>query len=99
MIAENLPAFYKTLHEQWERLKEKQGDTGLHAIVLKLKKAIMDGDITEAEKIIKDLGVISLDPTGRELYFILFDMLFEDDNEKAVGVISFWEKLYKAGLV
>jgi len=92
-IRETLPAFYDALRRQW---KEQEADTGerktergiLRETLPRLKKAIEDGQIEWAEAIMAELGAANLTPSGRELYFKLYDLLLAGETEKALEVIS-----------
>ena len=47
------------------------------------------------EAIMGELGALSLPAPGRELFFLLYDLLLTGEAEKALGAISLWEKLSK----
>ena len=94
-----LPAFYAALRKQREIEEQEkgQGQKTLAEILPRLKKAILAGEAGAAERIMGELGTESLGPSGRELYFLLYDLLLADDNEKAIGAISLWERIHASG--
>jgi Rad3-related DNA helicase len=91
-IREILPAFCGALRE---RKNSGGGDEALREILVKLKKAVLAEETGTAETIMGEMGALNLSPSGRELYFLLYDLLLTGDNEKAVGAISLWEKLHQ----
>lgn len=88
-IRGTLPAFYGTLRKRRET--NGQEDIVLEEILPRLKKAILDGKTETAENIISEMGGVSLSPQGRELYFLLYDLLLAGETEKAAGAIGRWE--------
>ena len=61
-------------------------------ILLRLKDAIHDGDTKTAGMIVTELGTVKLSSKGRDLYFALYDLLMEDNYEKAIERIEEWLK-------
>ena len=61
----------------------------------RLKKAILNGDSKTAITILTELGDMGLDPAGRELYFILHDLLSEGRIDRAIDALYFWERFDK----
>jgi signal transduction histidine kinase/CheY-like chemotaxis protein len=102
-IREALPAFYETL---CNRQKTGEGAGGedaenrtLAAILPRLKKAVLGGETEAEEAVMREMGTLNLGQSGRELYFLLYDLLLTGDNEKAVRVINLWEKThYEEGI-
>jgi CheY-like chemotaxis protein len=91
-IKEKLPVFYEALSKGEEK-KEERTDAGLNGILSQLKEAILGGEEKNAEKILGEMGALSLEPSERELYFLLYDFLFEGEGEKAIGAINLWERM------
>jgi signal transduction histidine kinase/response regulator of citrate/malate metabolism len=93
-IREALPYFYTSLKDMAEQ--EKAGldtDGMLDELLQKLKDAILDGESETAEDVLRKLGALNLDMRERELYFLLYDLMLEGNNEKAAGAINLWERL------
>jgi signal transduction histidine kinase/DNA-binding response OmpR family regulator len=100
-IREILPAFYDaSLQEkalQETALQETEGfQNPLDEILSRLKTALHNGETKTAETILSELGSVKLDPAGRELYFNLYDFLVNNNMEKALDTIYFWEGLKNA---
>jgi signal transduction histidine kinase/CheY-like chemotaxis protein len=94
-IKELLPAFFENLKNRPESGQDMEASAmiALGAILIRLKAAVLDGKTEEAEKILSEMGALELKGAGRDLYFLLYDMLLADGAEKAIGAISLWEKL------
>jgi ATP:corrinoid adenosyltransferase len=90
-----LPAFCETLRRK-AALQGAQtqaaGSEITDGIVQRLKNAIQNGETKTAGKILTELGAVKLSPEGRELYFTLYDLLMEDNTEKAMERIEEWLK-------
>jgi len=108
-IRETLPAFYAALRKLrgadreagWDDGEGVKGETegkpegnALGGVLTRLKKAILNGETGAAESVLGELGALSLGQSGRELYFLLYDLLLAGDYEKVVGAISLWEKIH-----
>jgi YesN/AraC family two-component response regulator len=95
-IRENLPAFYDALQKQ-----KSQGNAGReaplsereHEILMKMKKAIQDGETKTAETLLGEMGTISLSADNRALYFLLYHFMLTGETEKALGAIMLREKM------
>jgi signal transduction histidine kinase/CheY-like chemotaxis protein len=102
-IRESIGPFIEALQSK-EALQKKtfgkeQENGVLTETLTKLKKAVADGQSEQADLIMAELGAINLNPTGRELYFLLHDLFLSGENEKAIGAISLWEKLHSTEVV
>jgi CheY-like chemotaxis protein len=102
-IREILPAFYEALKER-RREALKKGKEEVEAeqktllgILPNLKKTLAAGETEASEALMGELGTATLGQEGRELYFLLYDLLLSGDTEKALGAISLWEKLPHTG--
>ncbi|MDR0321729.1 MAG: hypothetical protein LBI28_09520, partial [Treponema sp.] len=90
-----LPTFCTIAQEQ--RKKETGGyQNTLAEILPRLKDALKSGETKTAETILSELGSVKLNPTERELYFMLYDFLVKNNTEKALDAIYFWERLQDA---
>jgi hypothetical protein len=92
-IKEKLPVFYEALSKRENGRGEQGTDNIPGGILPRLKEAILGGEAKDAEKILAEMGALSLGPSGRELYFLLYDFLFEGEGEKAIGAINLWERI------
>jgi CheY-like chemotaxis protein len=95
-IRENLPAFYEALKKQKSRGnagREAPRAERVHEILVKMKKAIQDGEAKTAETLLGELGTISLSPDGRALYFLPYHFMLTGETEKALGAIMLREKM------
>jgi CheY-like chemotaxis protein len=92
-IRETLPAFCENIAAMWQKNANngKMENEVIHEILQRLKKAIQDGDTITAGKTVRELGTKNLNPMERELYFKLYDLLMDDDTEKALEVIGHFE--------
>ena len=89
-IREILPAFCENIAVTLRGKVENKG-TGNEVVGLilqRLKKAIETGDTRAAGKTVKEMGAKSLSPAERELYFKLYDLLMDDNTEKALETIE-----------
>jgi CheY-like chemotaxis protein len=91
-IREKLPAFYEVLSK---RLKNTgfSHDEGLSEILPLLKTALKAEDSKKAGEILAEMATLKLDNKGRELYFLLYDLLYENNLQKAYDSIYVWERL------
>jgi DNA-binding NtrC family response regulator len=90
-IREILPGFCKELHNKAEARKhEESGDEQeiLGEFLPRLEEALIHNEMLRAEALIKELSVANLNNKGRELYFRLNDLMFEDDTEKILELIK-----------
>jgi len=89
-IREALPAFCENMAAlQQEKMKNTGTENEIEdGILQKLKKAIQYGDTGAAWKIITKMCAKTLASKERELYFKLYDLLMEDNAEKALEVID-----------
>ena len=89
-ICETLPAFYENLAAIYRGKRDNEGTENEMAglILHRLKIAILDGDTNTAGKTLKELGAESLNPAERELYFMLYDSLMDDNTAKALEIIE-----------
>jgi len=89
-ILQVLPAFCENIAVIHQGKVSNNGTKNeiVGGILQRLKKAIEDGDTGAAGKIVKEMGAISLTSVERELYFKLYDLLMEDNAEKALEVID-----------
>jgi signal transduction histidine kinase/CheY-like chemotaxis protein len=89
-IREALPDFcdkISALHRsKVNNIETGNETTGL--ILQRLKKEILGGDTNAAGKTVKELGAKNLASAERELYFKLYDLLMDDNTEKALEVID-----------
>ena len=98
-IREILPVFCEALHKHRNAEKEnveqdkRQANRLLGEILMRLKNAIKYGEADKTEEIMGELGTISLGPSWRELFFLLYDLLLAGDTEKALGAICLWERI------
>ncbi|MCL2008247.1 MAG: ATP-binding protein [Treponema sp.] len=91
-IRDLLPDFCDALKARQEAGLE---DRTLSEVLQRLRIAIESGKTKESEAIMGELGSISLEPSWRELFFLLYDLLLEGEPEKALGAISLWERIDK----
>jgi signal transduction histidine kinase/DNA-binding response OmpR family regulator len=89
-ICGTLPAFCENI----AAMRQKNADDAetenkmLGEILRRLKKALQEGDYNTAGKIVTELGSANLSPEECKLYFKLYDLLMEDDTEKALEIID-----------
>jgi CheY-like chemotaxis protein len=99
-VREMLPVFCIAMQAAAQQAAAKNAEGGaqntLAEILLRLKKALRDGETKTAETILSELGPVKLNLAERELYFILYDFLVKDNTEKALDAIHFWERLHDA---
>jgi len=89
-IREALPAFCENIAAIHLKKMNNKGTENemVDGILQRLKKAIEDGDTSAAGKIVTEMGAKNLAPAERELYFKLYDLLMDDNTEKALEVIK-----------
>jgi signal transduction histidine kinase/CheY-like chemotaxis protein len=89
-ILKTLPAFCENIAVLYQgKVKKEVIENEIVGDILqRLKKAINIDDARTAGIIVKELGAISMTSTERELYFKLYDLLMEDNNEKALEIID-----------
>ena len=89
-IRETLPAFCENIAALRQGKVNNEGSENemVGGILQRLKKAIEDGDTSAAGKIVTELGARNLNPIERELYFKLYDLLMDDNTEKALETID-----------
>jgi signal transduction histidine kinase/CheY-like chemotaxis protein len=89
-IRETLPVFCENVAGLYRSKVNKEGTENeiMSVILRQLKKAIKDGDTGAAGKIVKEMGAKSLTSAERKLYFKLYDLLMEDNAEKALEVLD-----------
>jgi hypothetical protein len=91
-IRETLPAFCNAIKNYQLAMKNEQNDEGTNDLLSQLKRALL-GDAPSAEDataamIMAELRAARLDPRGRELFFLLNDLLLEGKNAKAAEAID-----------
>jgi signal transduction histidine kinase/CheY-like chemotaxis protein len=89
-IRETLPVFCGELNLHIQDSQHGTESEIVGEILHRLKETIQNGDSKTTGKIITELGAVKLSPAGRELYFILYDLLIEDSAEKALERIDEW---------
>jgi len=89
-IRQTLPAFCERIAAMRQSKVNNEGTENgiLGGILQRLKKAIQDGDTSTAGKTVTELGAKNLKPAERELYFKLYDLLMDDNTEKALEMID-----------
>ncbi|MCL2007967.1 MAG: ATP-binding protein [Treponema sp.] len=88
-IREILPDFFNIMENQLiESRNRRIEEFDFLEILKRIKKLIEDDEITEAGKILKDIGMMNLNQEERDLYFILYDSLMEDKLEKTIEDID-----------
>jgi CheY-like chemotaxis protein len=97
-IRETLPAFYNALKRHALQRHKNAGneapcDRNAREILLKLKKAIQDGEAKAAETLLGEMGAISLSADNRALYFLLYHFMLTGEIERALGAIMLREKM------
>jgi CheY-like chemotaxis protein len=95
-IRDMLPAFYEALRSRKTGTSNVNNgilDTRVGVILIKLKKALQDGETKTAETLLGELGTISLSADSRALYFLLYHFMLTGETEKALGAIMLREKM------
>ena len=94
IIRSALPAFCEVL-QKWQEQEQKAAgdeyhieDKILDEILPKLKKAILAGETETAEAAIGEMGETALSSAGRELYFRLYALMLEGNNDKIMEAIK-----------
>jgi len=89
-IREILPAFCENIAAmRRSKVKNDEAENEIVGVILqRLKKAIQDGDTNAAGKIVTELGAKNLTSAERALYFKLYDLLMDDNTEKALETID-----------
>jgi hypothetical protein len=72
--------------------QEEKSET-LREVLLRLKKALKNGESKTARKILTELESVQLNSSERKLNQLLYGLLYNDDNEKALGAIQLWDAL------
>jgi signal transduction histidine kinase/CheY-like chemotaxis protein len=85
-----LPTFCENITAMHQEKVKNEGTKNeiVGKILQRLKKAIEDGDTSAAGKIVKEMSAKSLTPEERELYFKLYDLLMDDNAQKALETID-----------
>jgi len=88
-IREILPAFCENIAAmRQKKVSTENATAGLILVLQRLKKAIENGDTRAAGKIVTELGAKNLTSAERELYFRLYDLLMDDNTEKALDILE-----------
>jgi len=89
-ILQTLPTFCENMAAMYQGKVKNEGieNEMVGGVLQRLKKAIENGDTKAAGMTVTELGAMSLSSAERELYFKLYDLLMEDNAEKALEVID-----------
>jgi signal transduction histidine kinase/DNA-binding response OmpR family regulator len=92
-IREMLPAFYENIAAMHQKnVKDAETENKkLGEILQRLKKALQDGDYNASGTIVKEMGAANLSPAECKLYFKLYDLLMNDNFEKALETIDSYD--------
>jgi CheY-like chemotaxis protein len=91
-IREILPAFCEAINKRTANAEHNTVEE-LGEILPRLKKALKAEDSIKAGSILAEMAALNLDNKGRELYFLLYDLLYENNLQKANDTIYVWERL------
>jgi len=89
-IRETLPALCTALQQKMDA--QPTDNEAVNGILQRLENALQEGDTKRAGKIVTELGAVRLSPEGRELYFTLYDLVMEDNTQKALERVEEWLK-------